>query len=181
MVKNLPENAEDVGSIPGWGRSPGKGNDNPLQYSWLENTKDKGAWWSIVHGQESQTQLSRVSNNNSLYKGQIHGCSHTGTCAQKGLTVGLRLCCHHLEIHNNFWTRSSTFLFWPGLHKLLAGPVYAGLSSRCTCAKLLQLCPTLCHPMDSSPPDSSVHGILQSRTLEWVAMPSSRTPSWPRD
>ena len=41
-------------------------------------------------------------------------------------------------------------------------------------AKLLQLCPTLCDPMDYSLPGSSVHGILQTRILEWVAMPSSR-------
>ena len=37
-------------------------------------------------------------------------------------------------------------------------------------AKSLQLCPTLCNPIDSSPPGSSVHGILQARTLEWVAI-----------
>ena len=37
-------------------------------------------------------------------------------------------------------------------------------------AKLLQSCPTLCDPLDSSPPGSSVHGILQARTLEWVAI-----------
>ena len=41
------------------------------------------------------------------------------------------------------------------------------------CAKLLQSCLTLCHPMDCSPPGSSVHGILQARILEWVAMPLS--------
>ena len=46
---------------------------------------------------------------------------------------------------------------------------------------LLQLCPTLCDPMDCSPLGSSVHGILQVRILEWVAMPSSRGSSWPRD
>ena len=46
--------------------------------------------------------------------------------------------------------------------------------SVCMCAKSLQLCPTLCDPMDCSPPGSSVHGILQARILEWVAMPSSR-------
>ena len=40
--------------------------------------------------------------------------------------------------------------------------------------KLLQLCLTLCDPMDCSPPGSSVQGILQARILEWVAMPSSR-------
>ena len=39
------------------------------------------------------------------------------------------------------------------------------------CAKLLQLCSALCHPMDCSPPGFSVHGILQARKLEWVAMP----------
>ena len=43
----------------------------------------------------------------------------------------------------------------------------------CMQAKLLQSCPTLCHPMDCSPLGSSVHGILQT-ILEWVAMPSSR-------
>ena len=48
-------------------------------------------------------------------------------------------------------------------------------------AELLQLCWTLCNPMDCSPPGSSVHGILPARLLEWVAMPSSRGSSWPRD
>ena len=44
-----------------------------------------------------------------------------------------------------------------------------------------QSCPTLCNPMGYSPPDSSVHGVLQARILEWVAMPSSRGSSWPKD
>ena len=42
------------------------------------------------------------------------------------------------------------------------------------CVKSLQLCPTLCDPMECSPPGSAVHGILQARTREWAAMPSSR-------
>ena len=42
-------------------------------------------------------------------------------------------------------------------------------------------CPTLCSPMDCSPPGSSVHGLLQARVLEWVAMPSSRGSSQSRD
>ena len=46
-------------------------------------------------------------------------------------------------------------------------------------AKSLQLCPTLCNPMDCSPPGSSVHGILQARILEWVAISSSRGSSPP--
>ena len=48
-------------------------------------------------------------------------------------------------------------------------------------AKSLQSCPTLCDPMDCSPAGSSVHGILQARILEWVAMPFSRGSFQPRD
>ena len=57
VVKNLPANAGDVGSIPGSGRSPGEGNDNPLQYSCLGNPMDREAWWTTVHGvaKESDT------------------------------------------------------------------------------------------------------------------------------
>ena len=49
----------DEGSIPGWGRSPGEGNDNPLQYSCLENPMDRGACRATVHGvTKSRTRLS---------------------------------------------------------------------------------------------------------------------------
>ena len=52
-------NAGDPGSIPGSGRSPGKGNSSPLQYSYLENSMDRGARWAAVDGvAKSQTQLS---------------------------------------------------------------------------------------------------------------------------
>ena len=52
-------NAGDLGSIPESGRSPGEGNGNPLQYSCLENSMDRGAWWAAVHGIiKSQTRLS---------------------------------------------------------------------------------------------------------------------------
>ena len=50
MIKNLPADAGDMGSIPGSGRFPGGGNGNPIQYSCLGNPKDRGAWWNIVHG-----------------------------------------------------------------------------------------------------------------------------------
>ena len=49
------------------------------------------------------------------------------------------------------------------------------------CAKLFQSCLTLCDPMDHRPPDSSVRGIFQARILEWVAIPSSKGTSRPRD
>ena len=56
-VKTLPKNAGDAGLIPGLGRSPREENGNPLQYSCLGNSTDKGAWWATVHGvtKESDT------------------------------------------------------------------------------------------------------------------------------
>ena len=56
VVKNLPANAGIAGSIPGSGRSPGGGNGNPLQYSCLENSLDRGAWWESMG-------LQRVRHN----------------------------------------------------------------------------------------------------------------------
>ena len=50
VVKNLPANPVDQGLIPGWGRSPGEGNGNPLQYSCLGNPMDREAWGDTVTG-----------------------------------------------------------------------------------------------------------------------------------
>ena len=59
LIKNLPANAGDLGSIPGLGRAPGGGNGNPLQYSCLENPKDSKARRVTVHKvSKSQTRLS---------------------------------------------------------------------------------------------------------------------------
>ena len=102
--KESPTGAEDIrdaGSIPGSGRSPGGGNDNPLQYSCLENSMDRGAWQATVHGM-----------------------------TKTGMLLLLLL--------------SRFSLIQP------------------------------CNLMDRSLPGSSVHGILQARILQWVAMPSSR-------
>ena len=52
-------NEGDSGLIPGLGSSPGKGNGNPLRYSCLENSMDRGAWWATLHRVvKGQTQLS---------------------------------------------------------------------------------------------------------------------------
>ena len=68
VVKEGPINAGDAGSIPGLGRSPGEGNSNLLQYSWLENSMHRGDWQAIVDGNaKSQTQLSNWA------------CTHTST------------------------------------------------------------------------------------------------------
>ena len=55
----VTSNAGVPGSIPGLGRSSGEGNGYPVQYSGLENSMDRGAWWAAVHGVgKSQTRLS---------------------------------------------------------------------------------------------------------------------------
>ena len=56
MVKNVPARAGDKGLIPGSGRSPGVGNGNPLQYSCLENSVDRGAWQQRPWGQDALLQ-----------------------------------------------------------------------------------------------------------------------------
>ena len=56
-IENPPANAGDAGLIYGLGISPGKGNGNPLQYFYLGNPMDRGAWWATVDGVTSWTQL----------------------------------------------------------------------------------------------------------------------------
>ena len=58
VVKNLPANAGDSGSIPGSGRSPRGGNGNPFQYSCLENPVDRGVWWAAVHGVAKESDMT---------------------------------------------------------------------------------------------------------------------------
>ena len=69
VVKNLPamQEIQDVGSIPGSGRSPGVGSSNPLQYSCLENSIDRGAWQATVHG-VAVRRLTRRSTRTIIYK-----------------------------------------------------------------------------------------------------------------
>ena len=71
VVKDLPTNAgviRDMGSIPETRRSPGEERGNPLQYSYLENTMDRGVWWTAVHRvTKSWTQLKRLSSESISY------------------------------------------------------------------------------------------------------------------
>ena len=72
----------------------------------------------------------------------------------------------------------SNFVFWHGWDWW--NLEYSRMSA-CMCAKLLQSRLTLCKPMDCNPPGSSVYGILLAKILEWVAIPSPRASSQPRD
>ena len=61
VVRNPPAkegDAGDVGSVPGSGRSPGEGNGNPLQYSFLGNPMDRGAWQATVHGTTKESDMT---------------------------------------------------------------------------------------------------------------------------
>ena len=70
VVKNVPANVgdtRDVGSIPGLGRYPEEGNGNLIQYSCLENSKDRGDWEATVRGvAKSQTQLNTEDRNSFI-------------------------------------------------------------------------------------------------------------------
>ena len=61
LVKNLPANAGCMGSIPGLGGSPGEGNGNPLQYSCLENSMDRGARSPIIHEVTKERDMTKYS------------------------------------------------------------------------------------------------------------------------
>ena len=58
MVKNLPAEAGDTGSITGWGKSPGEGHSYPLQYSGLGNPMDRGAWRATVHRAAKESDMT---------------------------------------------------------------------------------------------------------------------------
>ena len=63
MVENPPASAGVVGSIPGSGRSFGVGNHNPLEYSSLENSMDRGFWWEAIHGVTELDTTDRLSTH----------------------------------------------------------------------------------------------------------------------
>ena len=84
VVKNPPENARDAGLIPGSGRSPGGGNDNPLQYSCLGNPMDGGTWWAAVHGVvKSRTQLRDFTFTFHFHALEKAMAPHSSTLAWK--------------------------------------------------------------------------------------------------
>ena len=159
-------NAGDPALIPGSGRSPGEGNCNPLQYSCLENPLDRGAWRATVLGiPESRTGLKRLStytwylqDNSFPADTKVHGSSS--------------LLCKMGDNGTNFGGLWRQFLDKIYLQHLL----FSGGGGLVT-----KSCPTLYDPMDSSLPGFSVHGILQARILEWVAISFSSGSPQPRN
>ena len=71
----MQKTLRDSGLIPGAGKSPGEGHDNPLQYSGLENPMDKGAWWATVHKvAQSLTQLKRLGTHTHIHSEHRRSC-----------------------------------------------------------------------------------------------------------
>ena len=98
LVKNLPAIARDrwdVGSIPGWERSPGGGNGNLLKYSCLENSMDWGAWWATIHRLGSK----RVWHDWACVHMYTHTHIHTHTDAyEMELPLLLLSCFSHVRL-----------------------------------------------------------------------------------
>ena len=93
-------------------------------------------------------------------------------------------CSNNMPLHMSSSLDLPGWIHYSVLKDFLYGQMDSELLQRCylcVCDKLLQSCLAVCDPMDCSPPGSSVHGILQARILEWVAMSSSRGSSRPRD
>ena len=180
----------------------GEGNGNPLQCSCLENPRDGGAWWAAVYGvTQSGTRLRRLSSSSSMVSCKINNIMlqsnflfflnaklpalsgsapgyltpfSPGSLRQEACTDGV------------LWGApvTSSALNWmhrpPGLG-LLPGrpfPRHSSAAAAAAAAKSRQSCPTLWDTMDSSPPGSPVPGILQARTLEWVAISFSNAWNW---
>ena len=100
--------------------------------------------------------------------------------AYEDQTIGL-LCVQEIITLSSLDTETLVFVRTADVTLVNKETVILLLGLQLFCAKLLQFCLTLCNPIDCSPLGSSVHGILQARILEWVAMPSSRGSSGPRD
>ena len=120
----------------------GEGNGNPLQCSCLENPRDGGAWWAAIYGvTQSGTRLKRLSSSSILKSRDVTLPTMVHIVKAMAFPVVVYGC--------ESWTIKKT---------------------AAAAARSLQSCPTLCDPIDCSPPGSSVHGIFQARVLEWGAI-----------
>ena len=198
-------NAADAGLIPEWRRPSAEGNGNPLQYSCLGNTIDRGAWQAIMHG------VLRVrTTTTTILKGLASRCLQYQylsilTVVTKKLSPWYLILNKTIRYRGSWtlktWTKGQ--IAEPGLsprHGEPQQPRYfllppksrqwdfqlqstqdCGTNAANTHAKPLQSCRILCSPMDCSPPGSSVHESLQARIPERAAKLSSRGTSQPRD
>ena len=110
MVKNSPASSGDGGdsdSILGSGRSPGAGNGNPFQYSCLENSMDREAWWATVHGvTQSRTRMKRLSSSSMSIESMMPS-NHPILCCPSLLLPSI---CPSIRV---FSKKSALHIRWP--------------------------------------------------------------------
>ena len=157
-------NAGDPGLIPGSGRSPGEGKGYPLQYSGLENSMD-----CIVHGIEKS--WTRLSN----FHLHLQCVLHLDYWIHQWMTQALRVL-PYTEVWDWWFYKASPYSCRTSLQVCFPQEIL-----RYSSVLVSQSCLTLWNPMDYSLPGSFVHGILQTRILECVAISFSRGSSQPRD
>ena len=151
----------------------GEGNGNPLQCSCLENPRDGGAWWAAVYGvAQGQTRLKWLSSSSILFS-TVAASIYILTNKAQGFCFSissLTLVIFFLFFNISHLSRYEVMFqcdFFSFLNFFAAAA-----------AKSLQSCPTLCDPIDGSPRGSPVPGILQARTLEWVAISFFSAGKW---
>ena len=172
--------AGDPGSIPGSGRSPGEGNGNPLQYSCLENSMERIAWRTTVHGVEKSriqlgnfhfiSQVLLVVKNPAASAGDARDASLIpGLGRSSGLGIGkpLQNSCLGNPMDRGTW--------WATVHGVakswtqLSNWTHTHTSLTYQFNSVAQSCPTLCDPMECRPPGPSIHGIFQQEY--WGGLP----------
>ena len=92
-------NAGDLGSIPGSGRSPGEGNGNPLQYSCLENSMDRGAWQATVHRVAESDRTERLTRMYILFHVHFHSGLSKGIAYNSLWYTGRPFFCVYTSLH----------------------------------------------------------------------------------
>ena len=143
----------------------GEGNGNPLQYSCLENPSDRGAMWAAIYGvAQSWTRLKWLSSSSS-----------------SNIYVSIlkkQRSCEQFELWKIISPVSGITSYEFQFYSINCWLVAFSQLSVAAAAKSLQSCPTLCDPVEGSPPGSPAPGILQARTLEWVAISFSNAWKW---
>ena len=186
--KEFTCNAEDADSIPGSRKSPGEGCANPLWYSCLENIMD---WSYSPWGRRVRHDLSdwacTMEYYSALRKKEILSFTTTWmkledimlsevSQTQKDKSCMVSLIWGVKKTKSQQQTQNAELILTG--NSMMVAAAAAAAKSLVAAAKSLQLCSTLCDPIDGSPPGSAVPGILQARTLEWVAISFSNAWKW---
>ena len=126
---------------------------------------DRGAWWAAVYGvAQSRTRLKRLSSSNAIKQTHPGGSAVKVSACQAGDVGSIP------ESGRSPGEGNGNLLQYSCLENSTDRGAWLAIVLGIAIAKSLQSCPTLCDPIDGSPPGFPIPGILQARTLEWVAI-----------